>query len=498
MPVSPWLTLRQTQEAVSAGRPEEAHRLLAPLLAEGHRRAYKMAREVVKAYLARARLALDQHNPDAAWRDLINAESLNTGEKAVAELRQTLSKFSLVQVRAMLEAGRPIDGIDHIAKCRDRGVRHPDLEQLETAAQDWIIAQELADRGEFIRAVAELDRVSPKLPSPKTGLDRFRSEVEARHERFREAVGRLYDAAEAKRWREAVAIAAEVLSIAPDHREAKAIRGKAWVVAAPETADFAQFDAIGAQNAKTIAEPPKRESRWEPVRPPQPVAAVVSEVPHTSPVVGGSSNFLWASAGSVPLPKRFLLWVDGVGGYLVCLSNRVTFGQATADGPVDVPLFAEVSRTHAEVTRDGEGYVIESSRGIRVNGDETKRAVLGPGDRVTLGSSCQFLFHKPVAVSSSVRLELTSGHRLPVAVDGVLLMGNELMLGRGPEAHIELPGLEAPVLIYRSKDGLGVRVPEMKFSIDDRPCSDRAVLPLPGVVSCDAFTFAIEPVSGRL
>jgi hypothetical protein len=399
----------------------------------------------------------------------------------------------------MLEAGRPIDSIDHIAKCHDRGVRHPDLELLETAAQDWIIAQELADRGEFIRAVTELDRVSPKLPSPKTGLERFRTEVEARHERFREAVGRLYDAAEAKRWREAVAIAAEVLAIAPDHREAKAIRGKAWVVAAPETADFAQFEAIGAQ-PKSVIEQTKRESRWERenVRQPQPVAASAPSLPHTAPISGGSSNLLWPSPGSVPLPKRFLLWVDGVGGYLVCLSNRVTFGQATADGPVDVPLFAEVSRTHAEVTRDGEGYVIESSRGIRVNGDETKRAVLAPGDRVTLGPSCQFLFHKPVAVSSSVRLELTSGHRLPVAVDGVILMGNELMLGPGPEAHIELPGLETPVLIYRSKDGLGVRVPEMKFSIDDKPCSDRAVLLLPGVVSCDAFTFAIEPVSGRL
>ena len=80
MSASPWLALRQAQEAVSAARPDDAHRLLSPLLVEGHRRAYKMAREVVKAYLARARQALDQHNPDTAWRDAIAAESLNTGE----------------------------------------------------------------------------------------------------------------------------------------------------------------------------------------------------------------------------------------------------------------------------------------------------------------------------------------------------------------------------------------------------------------------------------
>jgi hypothetical protein len=190
--------------------------------------------------------------------------------------------------------------------------------------------------------------------------------------------------------------------------------------------------------------------------------------------------------------------VDGVGGYLVCLANRVTFGQATADGPVDVPLFADVSRLHAEVTRDGEGYVIESGKGVLVNGAATLRATLAAGDRVTLGGTCQFLFHRPVSVSGTARLELTSGHRLPVAVDGVLLMANEVMLGPGPNAHVVLPDLPAPVLIYRSKDGLGVRVPGAPFRIDDARCHDRAALPLPAVVSADTFTFAIEPVTGRL
>src|SRR4051794_17954074 len=100
MPASVWLTLRQAREAVAAGRPDEAHRLLDPLLVEGHRRAYKMAHEVVRAYATRARKALDQHNPDGAWRDLLAAETLNTGETVVAELRQALARLSLVQLRA--------------------------------------------------------------------------------------------------------------------------------------------------------------------------------------------------------------------------------------------------------------------------------------------------------------------------------------------------------------------------------------------------------------
>ena len=134
---------------------------------------------------------------------------------------------------------------------------------------------------------------------------------------------------------------------------------------------------------------------------------------------------------AAPLPKRFLLWIDGVGGYLVCLSPRVTFGQAVNDGPVDVPLFADLSRLHAEIFRDGEGYVLESAREVLVNGLAVPRTVLRPGDRLTLGTTCQFLFHLPVPISPSARLELVSGHRLPLAVDGIILMAESLVLGPG-------------------------------------------------------------------
>jgi hypothetical protein len=84
-------------------------------------------------------------------------------------------------------------------------------------------------------------------------------------------------------------------------------------------------------------------------------------------------------------PPRFFLWIDGVGGYLVCLGNRLTFGQALPGARVDVPLVADVSRLHATLTRDAEGYVVEAVRPILVNGATVTRALLQPGDRVTLG-----------------------------------------------------------------------------------------------------------------
>jgi hypothetical protein len=190
-----------------------------------------------------------------------------------------------------------------------------------------------------------------------------------------------------------------------------------------------------------------------------------------------------------------LLWIDGVGGYLLCLGPRVTFGQATADGSVDVPLLADLSRLHATVGRDGEGYVVESVRPLQVNGQTVTKATLAPGDRVTFGAACQFRFLLPVPVSTSARLELVSGHRLPVSVDGILLMAETLVLGPGPQAHVELPGVAKDLILYRHKDGLGVRYGG-SFRVNGRPVADREGLPPAATVTGPDFSFAVEP-AGR-
>jgi hypothetical protein len=532
MDLSPWLILRQASDAAAQDRPDEAHRLIVPLIDEGYRKAWRVAREVVKSYCRRATRSLDRDNgARAAWRDLLAAEALNTGEKCVAELRVTLTKLGLVKARAALEAGSPVVAVETLARLRDHGVRHPDMKKVEEAAQDWVLAAEKADRGDFLLALADLDRLRSRLPCPPMGLDRFRVEVEARHERFRGAVSRAHEAAEARKWRLSLAAAGDALAAAPEHREIRTLRTKAWQAAYPETAEYM---APQGNNAEPVSVPRTRET--------PPVAALPRAAPvsagsrlmgrqtppdpprrsdrgdrtpiHTPDVTAGFSGRGSApgdgSSERSPLPRRFLLWVDGIAGYLVCTGSRVTFGQAVLEGgPVDVPLFADVSRVHADITRDGEGYLVEAgkaapvngkdvARSVQVNGRDASRSVLTPGDRVTLGSTCQFLFQKPVTVSSSARLELTSGHRLMLPVEGVLLMANELILGPGPQAHVNVPDLPGKVLLYRSKEGLGIRYAEGPFTINDRPCPDRMTLTLPASFECGSLTFTVEAVGPRV
>ena len=443
------LPLRQAQEALKAGRPEEAFRLLCQPEAQGLRGSSDLLRQVARAFVDRGDWHLRHEDAEAAWNDLLQAEQIGLTDKATVRLRQALTRKGLDEVRALLTAGEPTRAIKLLEQLRDRQVRLPEVEGLEEGAKGWNLAREQANRGEFAAAAHTLERVGRLLPGGNRPLEQFVSAVRDNQHHFQIAIVRLHEAVAEKKWRDVLQLSEEVLAMAPTHAEARKARARAWKAIEPATETHASVS----------------------VQAPAPPAAA-------------------------PQP-RFLLWIDGVGGYLVCLGGRVTLGQATPDAYVDIPLFADVSRHHASLTRETEGYVLEAVRPVQVNGRTMDRALLQSGDRVTLGGSCQLLFRQPVPVSASARIELASGHRLPLAVEGVLLMADTLVLGPGPQAHVPMPDLQQPVVLYRHKDGLGVRHAG-SFQVNGERCTERGLLGPNATVTGEDFALALEPVGARM
>jgi hypothetical protein len=191
------------------------------------------------------------------------------------------------------------------------------------------------------------------------------------------------------------------------------------------------------------------------------------------------------------LPARLLLWIDGVGGYLVCLNPRVTLGQGGPDGAPDLAILAAISRHHATVQRDAEGYFLEAVRKVALNGQSVERAFLRSGDRLTLGTACQLMFSQPVPISASARLDLVSGQRWLYPVNGVLLMAETLVFGPGPQSHVVIEELKQPLILFRPKDGLAVRYGG-NLVISGQPYKDRGPLAPGAQVTADALSFALE------
>ena len=450
-----WMTKYQAREALKNGRPEEAHRLFDGLVSSGATRVWALRGDVIRGYVERADKALRTDDVEAAWKDLTRVSALAAPTDAgVARLRDVLVRLALAEVRAMLEAGKPLQALEAIARLRERPADSPALPALVDCARNWQTALDHVDRGEFDQARPLLARVRTAIGTRTAGLDRYEEQMNIREDRFRRAWPCLQEAAAGSDWKDMLRCADEVLAVAPRHREAHQARNRAWQVLQPEA---------------------------------------VKPTPALSETVSLSRAPVAPPDLPLPAPKRFFLWIDGVGAFLVCLGNRISIGQATGEGPVDVPIFADVSRIHAALTRDAECYLLEASKAVSLNNSPADKAVLQNGDRIGLGNRCQMTFELPVPGGLSARLLLSGGRRLPMAVDAVLLMADMLVLGRGDKVHVQIPELEKPVYLIRQKDQLMIQW-DGEFRIEGTKHEGRAVLPRAGTVIADPFTFAVEPV----
>jgi hypothetical protein len=192
----------------------------------------------------------------------------------------------------------------------------------------------------------------------------------------------------------------------------------------------------------------------------------------------------------------FALWVDGVGGYLVCLSHRLTLGQALVETSVDIALLADVSRHHATIQRDPEGYFLEAARKVQINGQAIEKVLLRSGDRITLGNSCQLQFWQPVPVSTSARLDMMSGHRFAEPVQAVILMADTLVIGPEEQSHIQVADMTQPLILFRNKHGLAARW-SGNLQINGHSFVDRGPLDAGASLVTEQLTLTLERVDRR-
>jgi hypothetical protein len=212
---------------------------------------------------------------------------------------------------------------------------------------------------------------------------------------------------------------------------------------------------------------------------PRPIASAVAT--ETAPQA-------WPALADV----RFMLWVDGVGGFLVCLADEVWIGQAGAGSDVAIGIQAELSRKHAKLTRSGDGYVIEAAHPVAIDGRPiVGKRVLIDGDELELGRGVRVRFRQPHSLSATARLEMVSRHRLQPHCDAIVLMAESCVLGPKWQDHIICKDWANDVVLYRQQERLFCRMSE-PTQIDGVTYESRGpVLPSSHVASSDG-SFSLE------
>ncbi len=468
-----------------------------------------------------------------AIEDLDLAERIGAPPDSLAAARLSLADRVAEEVRTDLDAGDPARALERIEDLARHKISGPALRRTREIAEAWQTALAEGRRGEFGRAQEQLDRAErlaggAGAVGAQQAVAAAKTELENRQKTAAPKVEALYTALSDGKWPAILTAAEALMAIVPEHPAARQARSRAWQqIAAIGPAAAGQWPARGARAAQAAAMVnPQTAPDCEPAEfgpeidkpvggpvPPGPPhrrrSVGTSEI--DQPAVGAAAEgIVWLGGdGSVqatgrvttperplrpvavprhPIPARpvarveaagpkgrFLLWVDGVGGYLVCMDDRIVLGRAGPDSHADIPLMGDLSRNHATLLRNGEGYLLQAHQASFVNGKPVvDQVVLRDGDVIRLGSTVELEFRQPSPVSATARLAIVSRHRLPLAVDGVLLMAETCIVGEAPRRTSRPRPCKEPVVLYRQAGALWCRAAGA-FDVDGRTCAARAL-----------------------
>ena len=216
-----------------------------------------------------------------------------------------------------------------------------------------------------------------------------------------------------------------LLAIAPQHAAAGQARRRAWKAVGMDVTQ----PCIAARPARAGV------ARLDNVRPaaadggPRVPASRSSEVD----TVAGNEH-----------PQRALLWVDAVGGFLVCLDDAIVLGQPS---PGESIARADPGRPVAAARGDSprRGRLrARAAAAVRVDGREiTGPTVLADNQLIQLGDNVRMRFTKPHALSATARLDFESHHKTQPIGRRRAADGRQLRAGAEPALPRPLPRLAA-------------------------------------------------------
>lgn len=153
------------------------------------------------------------------------------------------------------------------------------------------------------------------------------------------------------------------------------------------------------------------------------------------------------------VPRRFMVWVDGVGSYLALTPPSLVVGRA-GRGAADLPLRGSLSKRHAQVSRIDGDWFLTAFAAVTVNGQACEHAMLHDRDQVQFGAGPVCTFRQPTQLSATAVLAFASPC-LPVRdARHAALMAECLILSNDAAGHVQSPDAEGRVVLFWAAGGL--------------------------------------------
>jgi hypothetical protein len=458
--------LKEAERALNLGEVDHARKLLADSQVRRSPAGQELAGRVVKNIAERAERNVSLGNSTAGWRDLEYARALAGDAAEVLAAREKMISVTLEGVEKLLQASDTDAALAKLNRLHEHNIAGGRVATMRQVVLKARRAERLAQFGKFDEAAREW-KSAKELRGDMNVLD----EREAKCRNVAPKEGRLaqqlQQALSDRAWNDALDLAGELLNLAPQHPLARDARDEAWKRVGEKLTDSERL---------------RRTAPWRFANPARANRSFKPELPEGSIVTGPGKCE----------NRRLQLWIDAVGGYLVCLADEIEIGQAAHGTKVDIPVFGNLSHVHARVRRDGEGYIISPEGKVLVAG----RELIGPsfltdGDEIQLGEVVRYRFRRPHALSASARLEPLSGHRTQPPSDAILLMAESCVLGPRLSNHVVCRDWTDDVILFRQEGEIHCRT-NKEIEIDGRLCDGEGPLAANSHVCGEDFSLSVE------
>jgi hypothetical protein len=483
------LQLREARVAWQNGRYDEAGAILSNEALRDFLPAKQLARDVAGKIVERAGARFARGDSAAGWHDLQQADRLANQLEAIGQMREQYAERMLLEAHGYVMAGQFAPAIALVNKLHKRGLCDERARVLRQVAEVMQEADFAAVRGHFAEAVAANERaaeLAKPLAATDGTMDDIVKKLSGEHQRLsnrgndcQRLSAEMHAALAAENWGAALSSADALLAIAPKHAAAGQARRRAW-------------KAVGMDVTQPHRGGRSLEAWRQAARLPVSLQAarVAPRSTHSSrtseeDTVAGNEN-----------PTRALLWIDAVGGFLVCMDDAVVLGQPAPGHPIALPILADLSRRHAVIRRDAGAYVLEPLQRTCVDGREiTGPHVLTDNQLIELGDNVRIRFTRPHALSATARLVLESHHKTQPSVDGLLLMADSCVLGPNRHCHVRCRDWQRDIVVYRQNDRVFCRADE-PLTIDGTPTHGENEIQSGVRVEGEEFSFTWEVLEG--
>lgn len=475
------LRLREARVAWQSGRYDDASRVLADDSLREFLPAKRLAREVAGKIVERARDRFALGDSAAGWRDLVTADRLGGANEAIDKLRHEYSDAALRDARKYLAVGEPASALLRLEKVQKRGRVDESIRTCMQIAQLMQDSGKLAAHGHFAEAaapirraqhLAELDDSAGIMKDVAGNLASEADRLEAAAATCERLNSEMHSGLAAEDWGAVLSASEALLALAPQHSAAAQARRRAWKAVGMDVTQVYSGRRARGPIALAVDKADARRAR-----------------PSTRPA--SRSSEVDTVAGNEQ-PERALLWVDAVGGFLVCLDDAVAIGQPSASESIAVPILADLSRRHVIIRRDAGAYVLDPLQRTLFDGREIKSpTVLIDNQLIQLGENVRVRFNRPHALSATAKLTIESHHRTQPSADAILLMADSCVLGPNKHCHVRCRGWQRDVVIYRQNDQFFCRADE-PLSIDGEAANDNNEVHSGSRVEGEAFSFTWE------